>query len=93
MTGMDHTSVADDLPILAVDVSDNERDFYVIHAKCEEVLLLKVEPQRANNTPLSEDEIIVGQANDSHITIVATQVCHFISEFTIEKTRLLFRNS
>lgn len=51
----DRTPLEDDLPILAVDGTRNEKKVYVTDVNYEEILPLKAEALMADNTPLIEE--------------------------------------
>lgn len=76
-----------------VIVTENERDTSVFDANYKRVLLLKTEPPLADNTPLSEEEVVLQKVKDSYCRKVAAQVGLSNAEFTIDKKGQLIRNS
>lgn len=91
-TEENNTSLEDDLPILADDVTENEKDIYVTDATCKVVPSLIAEPLLANNTPLCKKDMVLEQANNSYYKIAAAQVGHPNFEFTVDIIELLIRN-
>lgn len=92
-TGENITTIEDYLLDPVANVTEKERDIYIIDATCEERLYLKAEPPLTENTQLSKEELNLKVANDSYRRMAEAGVGHSISESTVDKKRLFIRNS
>lgn len=87
------TPLEEDLPILAVHVTENEGGVLIADVNCEEVLSLNAQSQSTDNTPPSEEEMILERANDNYYRVAATQAGDSTSEFTVDENGLFIRKS
>lgn len=91
--GQDRTQPEDDLLILAIALTKYKNEISIIDVNCKEALSLNAPSPPKDNTPSSEEELIIEQANDDFCRVTATKVCHSDSKFTIDEKGLLIRNS
>lgn len=84
MAGGNRIPLEDNLPIFAADFPENEKSIYVIEDNYEEIFSVKAEPTLADITPLSEEKMILEEANDSCCITEAAQVSHFYYKFTVD---------